>query len=540
MRKRMKAVLIVLLGTAVLFGAALCAGWYYHANYVLLDGTLYKRDVETLDLSGALVSDPEKIVRFSGLKRLDVRAAGITPEQYAWLCRELPECEITWELPFQGAYYSLDTQTLTLTSLTEDEVLLLDYLPALSYIDAAGCQDYPQLLELQQRRPECTVFYTVVIAGKEWDCDTAALELADADPEELGRTLPLLGEVRHVALTGALPEPEAMDMLRQLFPEISWQLEIEGVMLEDSITALDLSGVPLENAEKAERILAYLPELKEVDMCGCGLSNEDMMALVQRHPQISFVWEITIASVTVRTDVEEIDLSGQEVADPAVIEDVLPCFPNLKQVVMCGCGISNEEMDALNRRHEDIRFVWSVYIGPILMRTDATWFMPVQQSVIVDDAALYNLRYCTELICIDIGHMPVYNCEWVAYMPNMKYLLLADTEISDLTPLTGLENLIYLEIFLTPVQDYSPLVTCTALQDLNMCYTYGNPEPISRMPWLKNLWWSGSWNASSTLLDKLPDTHMDFTTVSSTGGGWRQLQNYYDMRDLLGVHYMYG
>ena len=38
----------------------------------------------------------------------------------------------------------------------------------------------------------------------------------------------------------------------------------------------------------------------------------------------------------------------------------------------------------------------------------------------------------------------------------------------------------------------------------------------------------------------LPDTHLMFLHHSSTGNGWRQLQNYYDMRDILGMHYMWG
>ena len=91
-----------------------------------------------------------------------------------------------------------------------------------------------------------------------------------------------------------------------------------------------------------------------------------------------------------------------------------------------------------------------------------------------------------------------------------KYLVLADTSISDLTPLENHENLIFLELFLTRVKDYSPLTTCRALEDLNLCYTNGDPAPIAEMTWLKRLWWSGCWLARETLRDELTDTYTEF------------------------------
>jgi hypothetical protein len=145
------------------------------------------------------------------------------------------------------------------------------------------------------------------------------------------------------------------------------------------------------------------------------------------------------------------------------------------------------------------------------------------------------------MICVDIGHhVKVRNCDWVRYMPELKYLIIAETGISDLSPLEGHEKLIYLELFLSKVKDYSPLVTCRKLEDLNLCYTQGDPKPIGEMTWLKRLWWSGSWAGRKYLEDKLPDTYKEFLSLSSTGRGWREGQNYYDMRDFIGMDYMVG
>ena len=120
-------------------------------------------------------------------------------------------------------------------------------------------------------------------------------------------------------------------------------------------------------------------------------------------------------------------------------------------------------------------------------------------------------------------------------------LILADTGITDISPVGNLKELIYLEIFMTSVSDFSPLVTCTSLQDLNVCWTYGKPDEIKEMTWLKNLWWCGISGYGVQLLhEALPDTRLEYGFTSSTGGGWRQLENYYAQRDLFGMRYMKG
>ena len=148
--------------------------------------------------------------------------------------------------------------------------------------------------------------------------------------------------------------------------------------------------------------------------------------------------------------------------------------------------------------------------------------------------------YCTDLIAIDVGHMELTSCEWLAYMPNLQYLILADTDISDISPLANHEKLVFLEIFLTKVQDYSPLLTCTALEDLNLCYTRGDVDPLLQMTWLKRLWWNESGETQTLLREHLPNTEVHFISLSSTGDGWRSGDRYKEQRDILGMPYLVG
>ena len=61
------------------------------------------------------------------------------------------------------------------------------------------------------------------------------------------------------------------------------------------------------------------------------------------------------------------------------------------------------------------------------------------------------------------------------------------------------------------------------------------------MTWLKTLFWHRcNTQVQQKLAEALPNTHLDFTgtTTNPIHTGWRNLQNYYDMRDLLGMPYM--
>lgn len=534
----------IAMGILALIIAAASFGVYQNnATYITLDGVRYRRDAAELDLSGTAVSEPEKLTGMTQLKTLNLEHTGLSTEDYDLLRSALPDCEILWTPVFQGTPYDADTKILNITTLRADDVGTLDYFPQLQTVNAMDCEDYDNLLALAQRRPEVEVRYSVAIGGREYLHDTTFARIPDADLAQVEASLKYLPNLRSILLTGTLPGLDAIAALASAYPEIAidWQAEIYGMTLSSDSTQLDLTDIPLKSAEDVEAVLPYLPDVQTVVLIGTGLPEEDIKDLVAAYPEIEFVWHITIGNTTVRSDDVEIDISWNQLT-PEDIESLLPYFPRLEKVVMCGCGIDNETMDALNRRHEDIKFVWSVDLGPIVtVRTDITSFIPFKYCVDFYQEDLYNLRYCTDIIALDLGHQQIYSCEFVAFMPNLKYLVLADTKVQDLTPLTGLTNLVYLEIFVTYLQDYEPLLTLTGLRDLNLSWTYGDYEIIAQMPWLERCWWGGhwhNWQVRQYLQEKCPNTQFEFDDGESTGSGWRTGKYYYEMRDALGMFYM--
>ena len=85
---------------------------------------------------------------------------------------------------------------------------------------------------------------------------------------------------------------------------------------------------------------------------------------------------------------------------------MLPYLPKLKKVVMLRCGISDEDMDAIDLRHEDVQFVWMVQVRRWGLRTDRTYFTVYNNDYEFpeDNHSFAALRYCRDMIAIDLGH----------------------------------------------------------------------------------------------------------------------------------------
>lgn len=476
MKKRITAI-VILLVTAL---AAAAGVWYYHDTYLVLDGETYRRDLTNLDLSGTKLTQLESIPELQKLETLDLRGTGLTAQQYEQLQAQLPDCEILWQVPFQGAFLETDIRELTITAITDEEMQTLRYFAQLETIDAAACEDLDALLRLQEMYPDCEVRYQVSIGSQTVSNDAASLEIADADIQELMQKLPYLPLMQNVSFTGTIPENDAIYELKQAYPEIEflWSFDLLGVGVDSNVKEIDLSGIAMESVEEVEESLKY--------------------------------------------------------------------FNCLEKVVMCDCGISSEEMDALWKRHPETRFVWSVKVGKMKLRTDITTLMPYQYGYSngkdLYDSDCAELKYLVDMVCMDFGHQTVKDLSFVAYMPNLEYLLLCDNGIRDISPLAGAPKLKYLELLLNPLTDVSALAECPALEDVNLCSTpLTDITPLLELQNIKNLFMSTRYLTEEQiqqLEQAYPDANVMIHDGRATGHGWRNLQNYFNQRDLLGMEYM--
>ncbi len=562
--KKLNPVLLIVLAAALL--AVGIAVWFL-LTHVRVAGTFYSRNADVLDL----------------------RFADVTTADYDKLRKKAPNSEILWRIPFQGKTYDQDTDVLYVTSLTDEDVATLDYFTRLKTVEAQECTDYPQLAALTARRPEVTVEYAVTIDGREYPQDTAVVSISGITEEEIN-LLTYLPELTAVTAVGCRT-PEQMTRLRDFCQEkgLSFALRFGTKTYPDTVEELDVTGVTDGELE----LLQLLPELKTLHLKNPEADPETVAQLRSTYPKVDISWEVEIAGVSFPDDTKEVDLSAvlessaaQTTADtaagtqtavgaqtttktqtttgtatgtqstketqstaPAVtlnledLEKKMSYLSDAKQVFLGKCGLDNEELAALRERVRDsYKLVWTVQLGKKLTaRTDDTTFMPVREHVyyFLDEDA-YNLRYCEDMLCVDVGHMGLTNIDFVKGMPHLQILILAHNgQLQDISPISSCKELIFLELDWSAVKDFTPLVGCTSLEDLNIGLTYPSVEPLMQMTWLKNLWMVDRGGAYQ-LSQALPDTKIVASADATVGAGWRNLPNYYKMRDMLGMEYMRG
>ena len=456
-----KWIILTLVAALLATGGILGYHFWFQANHIFVETAVYDKELMFLDLRGT----------------------GVSLDHYEQVRDQLPNCEIRYDLPFQGAFYPDDTTELTVETLTDTEVELLDYLPQLAVVHAEDCRDYAQLQALRQRRPELDISYTVELYGKEYPDDTTELSFGS----------------------------EKLDF------------------------------------QTLKEALAVLPEMNSIFFEQPSASAEDLIDLQESFPEIQISWEKDAFGTVYSSDITEIDLTGMRIDTPEVVVEELKYFPALEKVIMSECGpsekewIDNEVMAAFREKmRPEYKVVWTVRINNMKVRTDETYFMPAKYHQVVTNYQVQNLKYCEDMICVDLGHMAIQNIEFVEYMPHLKYFIVIDAPFMYIDSISTCKELIYLEFFWTWINDFTPLLECTALEDLNLARTNGDPMVLKEMTWLKNLWIDGNdlTDAEKVELEAaLPNTYIKYCYGMMAGNGWRDLPNYFAMRDLLGMPY---
>ncbi len=522
------SILILLVGIGLLV---------FQLNYVILEDTVYPRGLETLSFSSWPISEQSRLTRFSQLKQIDLIQADITIDQHDELSRLLPDCEVLWLVPFQGDRLPLDTEKITLTHFTDADIAALQHLPKLKTVTVIDIGDAGQISKLRSALPHCRILQQYTIGNTLMDENT--LFYRSSNIHDITLALSLFPKISLIDATGC-PFYGALIVLREQYPKCRflYDVPIDGILWGERSTEI---AVDSTSAYELSLTLPALPRVKSVQITQPIPDPDLMLQLRQDYPHIQFTYSFDLFGKTVTPETESINISGIKLENTAQFEKYLPHFNNLKKVEMRRCGISNEDMDALKQRYPDIFFIWEVQIGHAWIRTDVTYFMPYKHRLVLYDTHVDNLKYLTELICLDMGHMKVTRTDYLAYMPKLQYLLMCSTPITDISYCANMKDLKYVELFLTKVTDFSPLLECKNLVDLNVCYTNpADPLIFGQMTQLQNLWFRNmmDWNVRNQLRQALPNTTMVFEPGSSTGGGWRKLPNYYAQRDILKMPYM--
>ena len=485
---------------------------------------------------------------------VDARALELSCGDYDAAAAKYPEQTIRWSVPLGDERFDSFSRQIAPHSLPFDELDRLRYFPALESIDASGCTDCAELVRVYGALEGVELSWSVPSGDGPVDGKTKTLTPRAIEAAELRELIALLPELEELDLRSSALSAEETDALVRDFGDklsILYNVELWGESYPFDTRSIALPAGAKRDLAELARALERLPQLESLDLSALGLTREELAALLPHCPEDT-VYTVPLYEMTLPCDCEEIDLSERKLTDTAELEEAVALLPRLKKVDMCGCGFSNEEMEALNARHEGVNFVWTIHFSLYTIRTDATAFcasnLPKHgwSATRATDEQIMLLRYCRDMVALDLGHMYFSELSFLESMPHLKYLIIVEERIHDITPIGTLKELEYLEIFINRIDDVTPLLNCKNLRHLNMCYTRGyDPEPLKQMTWLERLWIGGSEIKADVLREiaaALPDTNCCITvpTGGSTGGGWRDADVYFEMRNLFGMFYQKG
>lgn len=458
-KKLIAALIVVILVLALLIAGAVGFLWY-RDHHVFVEGTAYPMSAQSLDL----------------------REEDISFGHYASLRKQLPDCEILWNVPFQGNKFSNDSEKLTINSLTEQDVaLLLEFFPNLKTLDAMNCPDYRNLELLKAQKPDCKVLYQVSLGGTSFAPDTTELVLENGEYDFVTMMTNLIYLPRVETVQLKVPEltMEQVEELRAAYEEIAFSCTVEllGREYDNRVTDLDLRDLESSQVAEVAEKLPMLPNVTFVELCQedgtSKLTKEDVLVLKAALPEASFHYVFDFYGVTISTTDKNVHIKLKNIGDKGIDElrSALSLMEDCDRFLVEYCRISNELLAQVRDEFRDkVKLVWRVEFGGGSTLTDVEVIRCTYD--LVDDNCK-NLIYCEDVRFMDIGHN-----EWldavpfVAGMPKLEGIIVSGAPIKDLTPFQNCKNLRFLEIaFCHYIEDISPLAACENLQMLNIGFT---------------------------------------------------------------------
>lgn len=206
-------------------------------------------------------------------------------------------------------------------------------------------------------------------------------------------------------------------------------------------------------------------------------------------------------ALRVEKNAEYVDLGDIKARSIDSLIDFLAQLPKLKKVDMFETYLYAADVERLARRFPEVEFGWTMLIdcrNPRhperlyhMIRTDATMFSTLHNNQCTNHTSedFEILKYCKNLLFLDIGHNAVTTLDFLSAMPKLRVLIIGRNQIKDLSPLKSCPDLEYLEAFTNQIESVEPLLSCPYLMDLNVpnnCIK--DPELFARMTSLKRLW----------------------------------------------------
>ena len=424
------------------------------------------------------------------------------------------------------------TEELSLV-ITDGDFSQLEEYPNLKKLDLTGSTCYDEIEAYIAAHPEVEVTYTVTLAGQEYAPGVTELTLQPGfDLEELLQILPHLPKVTSIDMTGTALTADALAR----FPAgiaLSYEVDILGQRVSPDVTELNLSALTPDTLDAAIHQMQLLPGLTTVELMDAegksALAPTDVKKLQDAFPNVFFRYSFDLFGQTLSTDQESVVYLDTPMGNDSEdeIRQALDILTNCTYFKLDDCGIDSEVMASIREDYPDVKVVWRIHCGRFSMCTDETM---VRMTHGLDDTNCHELRYCTEVTYMDLGHNETLtDVSFVEYMTKLECVIISGSLVTDISAFADHDSLEFLELcYCGHLEDISMLDTCDNLKYLNISFTkVSDISALEKLP-LERFNSMGN-RVSAASQAKFKEWHPDclsrFTGKHPYGYGWRYIDN---------------
>lgn len=249
------------------------------------------------------------------------------------------------------------------------------------------------------------------------------------------------------------------------------KISLSDVIIDLSLAEIDISGTIIESKSDFEKMIEHFPSGIKLIMCDCGYTDDEMGALREKFPALSFVWRIYMGKWSIRTDDEAFSVM--------IYDDNYTRLTSEDIKVLRYCT----NLHALDLGHQAI--------------TDL--------SVIGE---------LTDLRVLILADNKITDLTPLANLKKLQYLELFVNRISDLSPLASCTELVDLNFGWNSVWDLSSIYSLPKIERLWL-----PTNPVSE-------------NKRNEISEVFSSAQIVFEDENSISSGWRTHERYFSMRGM--------
>lgn len=433
-----------------------------------------------------------------------------------------------------AAFYATPDVSMVVTEKTISE---LDKYTNLQNVDLSGSDCYDAILSFIAAHPGVNVTYTVDIGGSEVEntADSLTLNPDQFHYDTLVENLAYLPQVTAISLPRTDLTMDQITALRSRYAnvDVKYTVSFLDQELTEDTTTLDVSDMTMDELEQLHSVGSMLPILESLELMDSNgqssLSMEDVKTLMEECPGLPLHYTFDFYGTTLSTTTETVELHKANIGDEgeANIRSALDIMPNCTYFKLDNCGVSSEVMASIRDDYPDTKVVWRVFFGKFNCLTD-TEMLRITNGL--TDDIVGELKYCTDVKYMDAGHdEKLTDISFIAYMPKLEICILSGSPITDLSCFQDNQSIEFLELcFCGYIKDLTPLSNCPNLKYLNVSYTkVSDLSPLDELPIERfNCMKTKTSDAEANRFNSLhPGCMVRFSGTQCYGYGWRYVDD---------------